>query len=75
VHPASASRARHRPPIVPDRCFIDGDWPLITPPDVFRGVRLEGPRSLRMRLPAASVLGEGAIARLMRILGSALPPK
>ena len=31
------------PPVTPVLCFIDGDWPLISPPDVFRGVRLEGP--------------------------------
>jgi hypothetical protein len=63
------------PPIVPVLCFIDGDWPLIAPPNVFRGVRLEGPRSLRKRLVATSVLDEGTIARLIRILGAALPPK
>ena len=25
------------PPITPVLCFVDGDWPLIAPPDVFRG--------------------------------------
>lgn len=62
------------PPITPVLCFIDGDWPLILPPDVFRGVRLEGPRSLRRRL-AGEALDEPAITRLARILAGALPPK
>ena len=44
------------PPITPVLCFVDGDWPLFAPPDVFRGVRLEGPRSLRKQrlIPNAS---------------------
>lgn len=62
------------PPITPVLCFVDGDWPLISPPDMFRGVRLEGTRSLRKRL-AGDVLDEAAIARLTRILAAALPAK
>ncbi len=62
------------PPITPVLCFIDADWPLISPPDVFRGVRLEGPRSLRRRL-AGDALDDAAIARLARVLAAALPPK
>jgi len=62
------------PPITPVLCFVDGDWPLISPPDAFRGVRLEGPRSLRRRL-AGDALDEPAITRLARILAGALPPK
>ena len=50
------------PPITPVLCFIDGDWPLIAPPDVFRGVRLESAKSLRKRL-AGEVLDEAAVAR------------
>lgn len=55
-------------------CFIDGDWPLISPPDVFRCVRLEGPRSLRKRL-AGEALDEAAVARPARVLAAALPPR
>ena len=62
------------PPITPVLCFIDGDWPLISSPDVFRGVRLEGPKSLRKRL-VGEALGEAAVARLARILSTALPPR
>lgn len=62
------------PPITPVLCFIDGDWPLISPTDVFRGVRLEGPRSLRRRL-AGDALDAVSIARLARNLAVALPAK
>ncbi len=62
------------PPIVPVLCFIDGDWRLIAPRGVFRGVRLESPRSLGKRLVATIVLDEGGMARLMQILGKALRP-
>ena len=62
------------PPISPVLCFIDGDWPLISPPDAFRGVRLESPKSLRKRL-AGVVLDAAAVARLAGILVTALPPK
>ncbi len=62
------------PPITPVLCFVNGDWPLILPPNVFRGVRLEGPRSLRRRL-AGDALDQPAIMRLAQILAGALPPK
>lgn len=62
------------PPITPVLCFVDGDWPLIAPPDVFRGVQLESPRSLRKKL-VGEVLDEADIAQLARILASALPPR
>ena len=62
------------PPITPVLCFVDGDWPLIAPPNEFRGVRLEGTRSMRKRLVGA-VLDEAEIARLVQILAAALPPR
>ena len=62
------------PPVAPVLCFVDGDWPLIAPPEVFRGVRLEGPRSLRKRL-AGTALDDDAITRLARVLAATLPPK
>lgn len=63
------------PPITPVLCFVDGDWPLIAPPKVFRGVLLESMKSLRKKLVAAGVLDEASIPRLMQILTAALPPK
>lgn len=71
---AAVTSAPLRQPITPVLCFVDGDWPLIAPPDVFRGVRLESARSLRKRL-AGEVLDAAAIAQLARILAAALPAK
>lgn len=62
------------PPITPVLCFIDGDWPLISPPDVFRGVRLESTKSLRKRL-VGEVLDEATIGQLTRVLAAELPAK
>lgn len=70
-----ASGVDPMPPITPVLCFIDGDWPLIAPPDLFRGVRLEGPRSLRKRLVGAVAVDDAAIVRLTEVLAAALPPK
>jgi hypothetical protein len=63
------------PPITPVLCFVDGDWPLIASPKVFRGVLLESMKSLRKKLVAAGVLDEASIPRVMQILTAALPPK
>ena len=30
------------PPVIPVLCFIDGEWPLLFPPETYEGVRLEG---------------------------------
>ena len=62
------------PPVTPVLCFVDGDWPLIAPPDVFRGVRLESTRSLGKRL-VGEVLDDAAVVCLTRILAAAMPPK
>jgi hypothetical protein len=63
------------PPIVSVLCFIDGDWPLISPPRSYRGVRLEGTHSIQKLVTGASLLDEPAIERLTRILATALPAK
>jgi hypothetical protein len=62
-------------PVVPVLCFIDAEWPLFRPPDEFRGVRLEGPRSLSKLIVRTSVLDQPVIDRLARVLAEAFPPK
>jgi hypothetical protein len=69
-----AASVEPMPPITPVLCFVDGDWPLIAPPDVFRGVRLESARSLRKRL-VGNMLDDVTIARVTRILATAFPSK
>ena len=63
------------PPIIPVLCFVDGEWPLLRPPESFRGVRLEGTRSIRKLITSTQLLDSAAIERLARILATAFPPK
>lgn len=63
------------PPITPVLCFVDGEWPLLRPPDSFRGVRLESERSIRKVLTASATLKEVRIKGLARVLATALPAK
>ncbi len=62
-------------PTTPVLCFVRGDWPMISPPNSFRGVRLEGTRSLKRLLASPLVLDAAAIDQLARALAAALPPK
>lgn len=63
------------PPITPVLCFVDGEWPWFRPPESYRGVRLEGTRSIRELITHSQVLNGAAIERLARILAAAFPPK
>ena len=63
------------PPITPVLCFVDGDWPLISPPYEFEGVRLESERSIRKLVLRSHELHAAVIERLTAILAAALPPK
>ena len=63
------------PPITPVLCFVDGEWPLLRPPNAFRGVRLEGTRSICRLITGSQVLDEATFDRLSRVLAAAFPPK
>jgi Nuclease-related domain len=63
------------PPITPVLCFVDGEWPLLTPPHSFAGVRLEGTRSIRKLIMANRVFDEAMVDLLARVLAGAFPPK
>lgn len=73
VETAIARVGMELPPITPVLCFIDGEWPLISAPDEFEGVRLESPSSLRRLLVAATLLDERAIDHLHQVLARELP--
>jgi Nuclease-related domain len=62
------------PPITPVLCFVDGEWPLISP-DEFEGVRLESERSIRKLVLRSHELQVAVIERLTAILAAGLPPK
>ena len=63
------------PPIIPLLCFIAGEWPLLSPPGSYQGVRLEGMHSIRTLVSQVQVLDLSAIEELTRALSSALPAK
>lgn len=63
------------PPLVPVLCFIDGDWPILFPPDEFEGVRLESQRSFVKLLTRTKAIEERDMAIISHVLGSALPAK
>jgi hypothetical protein len=63
------------PPITPVLCFVDGEWPLLTPPRSFAGVRLEGTRSIRKLIAANPLADDATVGRLARVLAGAFPPK
>lgn len=63
------------PSITPVLCFVDGDWPLIAPPDSYAGVRLESPKPLREIASAQGVLDPSAVEGLTRALALALPSR
>lgn len=61
--------------VTPVLCFVKGEWPLLFPPDSYRGVRLEGLGSLRKLVSSTGVLDRDRIDRVSRALAAALPPK
>lgn len=63
------------PPVAPVLCFVRGEWPLLSPPDSYRGVRLEGSHSIRKLITRESLLGDPAIDQVWRGLAGVLPPK
>jgi hypothetical protein len=62
-------------PVTPVLCFVRGEWPLLFPPDSYRGVRLEGTRSIKKLVVREHALDDAAIDSLARVLAAALPPK
>lgn len=71
----AAAKAEPFPTITPVLCFVRGEWPLLFPPETYRGVRLEGTRSIKKLIKGERVLDDAAIERLTRLLAVALPPK
>jgi hypothetical protein len=61
--------------VTPVLCFVDGEWPLISPPEVYKSVRLEGKRSIKKLVTKSNALSADKIAQVARILATALPPK
>jgi hypothetical protein len=61
--------------ITPVLCFIGATWPLLFPPDAYRDVRLEDPKSLRRLITKTQTFDAAEIARLARMLATGFPAK
>jgi hypothetical protein len=64
-----------QPPVTGVLCFVDGEWPLLMAPESYKGVRLEGTRSIRKLIISKQSLDPDAIALLAQAIAAALPPK
>ena len=62
-------------PLTPVLCFIDGEWPILLPPESYRGVRLEGKRSIKKLVGGRQVLDRDQIEGISRSLAVAFPAK
>ncbi|HUY74524.1 MAG TPA: nuclease-related domain-containing protein [Candidatus Dormibacteraeota bacterium] len=60
-------------PVLPVLCFVDGEWPLLAPPESYKGVRLEGARSINGLVSGGDVLNPAHIETLSRALAVGLP--
>ena len=63
------------PPVIPVLCFIDGEWPLLFPPQTYKGVRLEGKRSIKRLITRDRLLDVETVDRIARILAAKFPAK
>ncbi len=63
------------PSVTPVLCFLRVEWPLLRPPSVFRGVRLENDRSVRRLVTTRSTLAEAQADHLLSTLAAGLPPR
>ena len=62
-------------PLTPVLCFIDGEWPILLPPESYQGVRLEGKRSIKKLVGGRKLLASDQIERISRSLALAFPAK
>lgn len=63
------------PPVVAVLCFIDGEWPLLWRPQSYKGVRLEGTRSIKKLITRDQVLDVETLDKLAGILAVKFPAK
>lgn len=62
-------------PIEPVLCFVDGEWPLLFPPESYKGVHVEGLRSIKKLIGARLLLDAQQIDKISQLLAAALLSK
>jgi hypothetical protein len=60
-------------PVLPVLCFIDAEWPLFGGPRHFRGVLIDGKKSIRSRVSAEGLLDQEELLAIATRLAAALP--
>jgi hypothetical protein len=56
-------------------CFVHGEWPLLSAPNEYAGVRLVGTRSLRKLVMRDAFLDDYSITKIHADLAATFPPK
>lgn len=62
-------------PVTPALCFVRADWPFVSRPESFRGVRIEDRRSIKRLVTSGSVLTAEARDHVAAQLARAFPAK
>jgi hypothetical protein len=63
------------PRVTPVLCFVDAEWPQLSPPVSYGGVRITSPKSLRKLVTALSIFKPAEVDALWLLLGERLPAK
>lgn len=63
------------PAITPVLCFVDGEWPLLFPPEEYNGVRLEGKKSIKKLIAGPRILEPTMLQQIHQAVAVRLPPK
>ena len=63
------------PRVMPVLCFVHGQWPLISTPESYKNVRLEGQRSIRTLLSKSKLLSGEEIDHRARVIAAAFASK
>jgi hypothetical protein len=63
------------PKVFPVLCFIDGEWPLLWPPQSYKGVRLEGKRSIKKLITRDRLFAAEVVDKIARIFAVKFPAK
>lgn len=63
------------PAITPVLCFVDGEWPLLAPPEEYNGVRLEGKKSIKKLIAGPEVIERATLQHIHQTVALRLPAK
>jgi hypothetical protein len=63
------------PPVVAVLCFLNVEWPLLRPPNIFRGVRVESHRSIKRLVATPERLTAQDADRIAASLSASFPAK